>query len=68
MSDAKKCDRCGRFYDPYKAKYVLITNNFNNIKDLCPVCNKALESWLTLKPKEAEDGPKEEQPSRDDNI
>lgn len=67
MSNAKKCDRCGAFYDSYKSKYILVTNNFNSIKDLCPVCNDALESWLTLRPKEAADEPKEEQSSRDDN-
>lgn len=59
MSDAKKCDRCGSFYESYKAKYLLVTNNFNDFKDLCPVCNNELERWLKLRPKEAADGPEQ---------
>ena len=62
MSDAKKCDRCGAFYEPYKGKgYYIMKRNFEGNVDLCPVCNDSLESWLTLRPKEAEDGKSEEE-------
>lgn len=47
--DAKKCDRCGKFYDkqPHK-KYILIEkigpNRFE--MDLCPECYSKIESFL----------------------
>lgn len=70
MSNAKKCDRCGAFYEPHKANFVLFNQKriVCEAMDLCPVCSDSLESWFTLRPKEAEDEPEEEQSSRDDNI
>ena len=68
MSDAKKCDRCFSFYDPYKPDIALLNVHLTSSVDLCPVCNDALESWLYLKPKEAKDEPEEEQSSGNDNI
>ncbi len=68
MSNAKKCDRCGAFYEPYKGQgYLIMRHNFEDCIDLCPVCNDSFRSWLALRPKEAEDGPNEEQSSSDDN-
>ena len=70
MSDAKKCDRCGAFYETYDQKIIIKKDTGLRIitMDLCPVCQDSIESWLTLKPKEAKDEPEEEQSSRNDNI
>lgn len=70
MSNAKKCDRCGAFYEPYKSTVIIqkVTGVRMITMDLCPVCQDSIESWLYLKPKEAKDEPEEEQPSRDDNM
>lgn len=69
MSNAKKCDRCRAFYEPYDPTIIIKKDTGLRIitMDLCPVCQDSIESWLYLKPKEAEDGPKEEQSSGDDN-
>ena len=62
MSDAKKCDRCGAFYEPNKGKeYYIMKRNFEGYVDLCPVCNISLENWLALRPKEAANGNKSEE-------
>ena len=70
MSDAKKCDRCGALYEPHCMTIIITkaTELRRRTKDLCPVCQDSFESWLYIKPKEAEDEPKEEQSSRDDHI
>ena len=70
MSDAKKCDRCGAFYEPQYPRIIVkkATGLTTKTMDLCIVCQDSLESWLYLKPKEAEDEPEEEQSSGDDNI
>ena len=70
MSDAKKCDRCGAFYEGYRGKrHYIMEQNSEGYLDLCPVCSDSFESWLTLRPKEASDGKsEEEQSSGDDNI
>lgn len=69
MSDAKKCDRCGAFYEPHNPTVIIekVTGVRMITMDLCPVCQDSIESWLYLKPKEAKDEPKEEQSSGDDN-
>ena len=36
MALAKKCDRCGNFYD-------------NKSLDLCPSCKDSFEKWLNKK-------------------
>lgn len=58
MSNAKKCDRCGAFYEPYYPRIFIKKSKEVNAKtiDLCPVCQDSIESWLDLKPKEAADG------------
>lgn len=59
MSDAKKCDRCGAFYEPhYPTNPTTIIKRAPRMRtiDLCPVCQDSIESWLDLKPKEAADG------------
>ena len=55
MSDAKKCDRCGSFYDTYYPTIIIKRDTGLTIRtiDLCPACQDSIESWLDLKPKEA---------------
>ncbi len=69
MSNAKKCDRCGAFYEPHVPTIIIkkATGISFYTMDLCPVCQDSIESWLCLQPKEAKDEPKEEQSSGDDN-
>lgn len=55
MSDAKKCDRCGKFYDIYEpvdnAAGFYFANNVGSslqpLYDLCPDCMEELINWLT---------------------
>lgn len=55
--DAKKCDRCGRFYEKYggdkQANAVRKINNDTAILctcektyEVCPECMRDFESWL----------------------
>ena len=63
MALAKKCDRCGKFYDGYN-----LVKNYKNINgimtlnideqghdythkplDLCPRCKDSFEKWLNKK-------------------
>lgn len=62
MSDAKKCDRCGAFYEPHIPTIIIkkATGLTMRMIDLCPVCQDSIESWLYIKPKEAENEPEEE--------
>ena len=54
MSDAKKCDRCGRFYDIYGNVDNAVSFRFVSrwdttlqpIYDLCPDCMEELKNWL----------------------
>ena len=60
MALAKKCDRCGNFYEPYNmtndSKNIngIMTLNLDNLKkyysheplDLCPECKDAFEEWM----------------------
>lgn len=61
MSLAKKCDRCGKFYEFYKIKgnndfngvaTIEILNNRNyhskDILDLCSECRDSFDEWLHL--------------------
>lgn len=60
MSNAKKCDRCGRFYlikdisDGCTASIREFDNTNYVIRDmdLCPDCSEKLERWLSLKKEE----------------
>lgn len=61
MANARRCDRCGKFYDEYerptkqgKGNGLMITNVDSKrdywpkpILDLCPACMDELEVWLT---------------------
>lgn len=63
MANAKKCDRCGRFYDYYgmkkscsfrnamtiyyKSKENIVLDSSKNHYDLCPLCMEQLVGWLT---------------------
>lgn len=60
MANAKKCDRCGVFYESYNVKeHDKNTNgfmalnidlrggySFHKAQDLCPACNKSLHDWF----------------------
>lgn len=55
MSEAKKCDRCGNFYDIYEtdnhtAGFRFVDKRYNlssqTIYDLCPDCMGELINWL----------------------
>lgn len=48
MANAKKCDRCGAFYESYDEKEDRKnTNSFMTLNiDLCPACNESLHEWF----------------------
>lgn len=46
MSDAKKCDRCGMFFEPYKKPIILSKKGVWDTVDLCPNCGGELDRWL----------------------
>ena len=55
MADAKKCDRCGRFYEgDFEGTYNITTQpnlktrNYGRLIDLCPICDIALERFMKL--------------------
>ena len=46
MANAKKCDRCGAFYeDQQKVQFIVTNSAFFNYCDLCPKCSKELVEW-----------------------
>lgn len=48
MAVARKCDRCGVFYEPSretKAEYIFVMKDFKEV-DLCPGCFAALEKFM----------------------
>lgn len=52
MSDAKKCDRCGRFFERDEQSCEMrITQDLLDFRhkhyDLCPDCMSKLERWLS---------------------
>ena len=63
MANAKKCDRCNSFYDPYKGvkfrnkdgelygafKVVLANACVTKNIDMCPVCMKETITFLGLR-------------------
>lgn len=64
MSDAKKCDRCGKFYieidDPgltysvTRSYYNLDSNVRHDRRDLCPTCGEEFYNWLRNPPVSSE--------------
>lgn len=48
MSDAKKCDKCGAFYEPYKSGIIILSNAIPSMDDvdLCPDCMNTFKLWL----------------------
>lgn len=58
--EVKKCDRCGKYYELYRPKYVLmgykepVRNLPNTLPtpptlyyiDLCPECTRQLTNWM----------------------
>lgn len=52
MANAKKCDRCGAFYDEIINPNLRIEEHnypFVNYIDLCPQCVEELKQWLNSK-------------------
>ena len=65
MSAAKKCDRCGVFYEPKKKKKTYqifyredMLSRHDRTIDLCDACERKLERWIFAdrKPKKEEEG------------
>ncbi len=48
MSKAKKCDKCGAFYEPYKTGIIILSNAIPSMDgvDLCPDCMDTFKKWL----------------------
>lgn len=46
MSEAKKCDRCKEFYEPFKPGHYIVKGNLEGIFDLCPNCTDTLKKRL----------------------
>lgn len=52
MASAKKCDRCGSYYDFVKGQpFSIMIFNYNEIAnnkifDLCPDCMAKLHNWI----------------------
>lgn len=62
MADAKKCDRCGKYYD-VKDRTVYLYNGVphrNNLLDLCDECAADLKKWLDKDMGDVSDGYMEE--------
>ena len=69
MAEAKKCDRCGTFYDEYNVEdcdenpngfaTVSIDSKGDyfiyDIKDLCPNCMASFKKWIKVNGKESKD-------------
>ena len=50
MADAKKCDRCKKYYDPHDAgEHFIYDCNHSSKMDLCLDCNSELERWVSDK-------------------
>ena len=52
MADAKKCDRCGKFYEGNEVRYSekgLVVCNKHYEYDLCEDCLKDLDEFMILK-------------------
>ena len=54
MADAKKCDRCGSYYDRIarpNSDYLLskYTKDASKLIDLCPTCSHLLDIWMENK-------------------
>lgn len=48
MSKAKKCDKCGAFYEPYQTNIIILTEKSltRDGLDLCPDCMDTFKKWL----------------------
>lgn len=46
MSEAKKCDRCKKFYEPFNPGLFIVKGMLTRIVDLCPNCTDTLKKWL----------------------
>ena len=48
MSEAKKCDRCGKFYEPYPDRVNIhcYRSKVREWYDLCPGCNAGFVEWM----------------------
>ena len=55
MADAKKCDRCGEFYERADMKenvyYMRWEDGYKDTRiDLCPSCLEAMDHFLKMEP------------------
>lgn len=56
MGIAKRCDRCGQYYERYYPEFTVIkylgqrtaTYRKNTSLDLCPDCTKELKTWIEI--------------------
>lgn len=52
MADAKKCDRCGKYYDNCSPKYYMGDYKtfvmHQDYFDLCEECESELEQWFEM--------------------
>ena len=61
MANAKKCDRCGSYFDPpngYTKRYFigLYRPMYSDMMfDLCPVCRDLLDEWFNSERNDEED-------------
>ena len=63
MANAKKCDRCGSFYDYPKSSednraHNIIDTSSRNFIDLCDDCQSVLDDWIKGKEESATDAPR----------
>ena len=52
MAEARKCDRCGKYYDPdTKHGWIRVRSVINSVEDcdLCEDCCEQLSKWLENK-------------------
>jgi len=57
MADAKECDRCGRIYGEIEERFInpLEIWNDKEKRDLCPQCERDLESFYNYEFEKIED-------------
>lgn len=48
MSRARKCDKCGAFYEPYRTNIAILSRDSLSADglDLCPDCMDTFKKWL----------------------
>lgn len=61
--NAKKCDRCGKYYEPRQRRYTYLLAKYGDKSidytepvDLCKDCSNELYDWFCMKSLEESDG------------